>query len=77
MLPTYLKQSNLFLFCAQKVHRDRFHLKIYSIHCVPEEIDSVLQLKNPASQKKPTGSGKGYCMQWEQITQSPKDQHMV
>lgn len=49
VLPAYLKEYSLFSFCTQKIHRDRFHLKIYSMHCVPEKIDSVLQLKNPAS----------------------------
>lgn len=44
-------------FCTQKIHRDRFHLKIYIIHCVPEKIDSVLQLKNPASLKNQRAQG--------------------
>lgn len=58
MLPVYLKESGLFLFCTQKPHRDRFHLEIYSTHCVTEKIDSVLQLKNPASQKSQQAQGR-------------------
>lgn len=48
----------LFILYSKKIHRDGFHLKIYSIYCEPEKIDSVLQLKNPASQKSQQAQGR-------------------